>query len=67
MKENWFKILLLIIIFIYVIGFLYEQYRLTKVHNLDVVNSIRLCANLSGDAVKSCSEAVKHQFIPSKN
>ncbi|OGZ39805.1 MAG: hypothetical protein A3B04_00095 [Candidatus Portnoybacteria bacterium RIFCSPLOWO2_02_FULL_39_11] len=43
----------------------YEQYRLTKVHNLDVVNSMRLCANLSSnsDAVRDCAEAVKRQKI----
>ncbi len=69
LKENWFKVSIVLLVFLYIVGFLYEQYRLTKVHNLDVVNSVRLCANLSnagGDTVKDCSNAVKHQFIPSK-
>ncbi len=69
LKENWFKLAIILLVFLYIVGFLYEQYRLTKVHNLDVVNSIRLCTNLSnaeGDAVKDCAEAVRHQFIPPK-
>ena len=35
----------------------------TEEHNLDLVNSVRLCANLSGRAVTDCSNAVKKQGI----
>jgi hypothetical protein len=61
MKQNWFKTALLIVI---VLSALYYFYLETKKHNLDVVNSVRLCAALSGDAVKDCAAAVKRQRIP---
>jgi len=62
LKENWFKILiLLIVLFFFIVYFLIR----VKEHNLDVVNSIRLCANLSPntEAVKDCSEAIKKNYI----
>jgi hypothetical protein len=46
-----------------ILGSLYYLYLETKKHNLDVVNSVRLCANLNGDAVKACSDAVKKSYV----
>ena len=41
----------------------YYFYIRTKEHNLNVVNSIRLCGNLDApESVKDCSVAVKNQF-----
>lgn len=65
LKENWFKILILILGLLYIVVLGYEQYRLTKAHNLDVVNSMRLCANkdFSSEIIQNCAEAVKRQKI----
>ena len=60
--ENWFKIILLIIVLFSLISYFFLE---GKKHNLDVVNSIRLCANanLSDETVRDCSEAIKRNYI----
>ncbi|HBE90365.1 MAG TPA: hypothetical protein DDW41_04120 [Candidatus Andersenbacteria bacterium] len=45
------------------LSFAFSQYIRILEHNLDVVNSMRLCANLSGEAVGDCSDAVKRQKV----
>jgi hypothetical protein len=45
------------------LSFAFSQYIQIREHNLDVVNSMRLCANLSGEVVGDCSDAVKRQKI----
>ena len=66
LKENWFKFLVITLGLLYIAVLGYEQYRLTKVHNLDVVNSLRLCASFSGEVLEDCSDAVRKQAIPAK-
>lgn len=60
-KENWFKMGFIIIL---AFSITYYLYLVTKEHNLNVVNSARLCANLDGESVGDCAEAVKRQHIP---
>lgn len=45
------------------LGFAFSQYIRIREHNLDVLNSTRLCANLSGEVVGECFDAVKRQKI----
>lgn len=60
-EENWFKVSILLILLILSLIYLFVQ---VHKHNLDVVNNIRLCANLDNDeAVKDCANAVKRQKI----
>jgi len=66
LKENWFKLFVIVLGLLYIAILGYEQYRFTMVHNLDVVNSMRLCANFSGEAVQDCADAVKRQAIPAR-
>lgn len=65
LNENWFKLGVLILGFMALAVFFYLQ---AKKHNLEVVNSMRLCANLYeiviDDAVGDCSHAVGRQKIP---
>jgi len=73
LKENWFKIGILIVLVLAVWLFLFIKIR---EHNLDVVNSMRLCANLApkeltaleelagdADAVKDCASEVEWNRI----
>lgn len=60
MNEKQFKNISLILITLSVVYYFYLE---TKKHNLDVINSIRLCASLSEDGAKSCADAVKRQKV----
>jgi len=62
-KENWFKTGLLLLGFWILFIASLHQYVEIKKHNLDVVNSVRLCANLSGAGVSACAERVNEQGI----
>ena len=63
--EDWFKKGLLILGFLAIGVMIYNQYLETKRHNLDVVNSMRLCANLNPQSTREdCANAVRRQRIP---
>lgn len=63
---SWFKFFIVFYIFVYLLLFGYEQYRLTKAHNLNVVNSIRICeqeySNYRPYKI-DCTAAVKREAI----
>lgn len=63
LKQNWFKLGLLITVLLFVTGYFYIKIR---EHNLDVINNIRLCATTFSDndeAIQDCSEAMKKTYI----
>ncbi len=65
--DNWFKKWLLIFVFLALCIAAYHQFLETKKHNLDVINSVRLCAGLNSSLISSCADAVKKEYIPSKS
>lgn len=67
LKENWFKFSAVVLVFLYLVILGYEQYRLTKVHNLDVANSERLCLGITNSNWRQpCLDLVKEQAIPGR-
>jgi hypothetical protein len=60
LNENWFKIVLIVIIST---SLYFHFFIAIKKHNLDVTNNRRLCAGLNGKAVQDCSDAVKEEYI----
>lgn len=66
LKENWVKIWTLLLASLLVLAYIVNIYVRIKEHNLDVVDSVRLCgtAGFDSDGVKSCSNAIGRQKIP---
>jgi hypothetical protein len=63
---NWFKFFIILAVYIYLGLFAFEQYRLTKAHNLDVTQAIvSTCKIFNGDsnAVEKCGEKIKSNYI----
>ncbi|GEM_PF-6753918 len=65
LKENWFKLILSILASVYVSAFVYEQYRLTKAHNVRVIEAIgQECTKYNEEGDELCAKIFKREFIP---
>ena len=62
-KAAWFKWWLPTFLLLIAGVLIYNQYLATKRHNLNAVDSMRLCGNLDGDNLEACVEAVRRQRI----
>lgn len=60
MKQNWLSVIIVSFVILFTAVYFYIQ---IKEHNLNVSNSMRLCANLSGDSVQDCSKVVRKSYI----
>ena len=59
-KENWFKIaILIIVVSLSVFAFFFK----VNEHNLNVINTMRACGDLSGKDANDCANLAKKSYI----